>query len=291
VILPIVPLIISLILPGSELLVDRIVAVVDGQPILSSELGASRDTKAAIEQLIEKRLLLAEAKRRGIEVDEAALDQAVEQIRARNKIPDLATLMQAVQASGRSWEQYRTELKEQLIERQIMGAIMARGTQVTDRELKQAMARQPKLVEQRRLSHLLLRLEPNAKDWEVEDARGRAEALKSRLESGETFAELAKANSEDPSAGNGGDLGWIGRGLTDPAFEKAAFAGQEGAVVGPVRSAFGIHLIHIVTIRREVENDAQREQLRNSLRQQNARKALAETLRQARQRALVKLLP
>ena len=290
-ILPIVPLIISLILPGSELLVDRIVAVVDGQPILSSELGASRDTKAAIEQLIEKRLLLAEAKRRGIEVDEAALDQAVEQIRARNKIPDLATLMQAVQASGRSWEQYRTELKEQLIERQIMGAIMARGTQVTDRELKQAMARQPKLVEQRRLSHLLLRLEPNAKDWEVEDARGRAEALKSRLESGETFAELAKANSEDPSAGNGGDLGWIGRGLTDPAFEKAAFAGQEGAVVGPVRSAFGIHLIHIVTIRREVENDAQREQLRNSLRQQNARKALAETLRQARQRALVKLLP
>ena len=290
-ILPIVPLIISLILPGSELLVDRIVAVVDGQPILSSELGASRDTKAAIEQLIEKRLLLAEAKRRGIEVDEAALDQAVEQIRARNKIPDLATLMQAVQASGRSWQQYRTELKEQLIERQIMGAIMARGTQVTDRELKQAMARQPKLVEQRRLSHLLLRLEPNAKDWEVEDARGRAEALKSRLESGETFAELAKANSEDPSAGNGGDLGWIGRGLTDPAFEKAAFAGQEGAVVGPVRSAFGIHLIHIVTIRREVENDAQREQLRNSLRQQNARKALAETLRQARQRALVKLLP
>jgi parvulin-like peptidyl-prolyl isomerase len=291
VILPIVPLIISLALPGSELLVDRIVAVVDGQPILASELGASRDTQAAIEQLIEKRLLLAEAKRRGIEVDEAALDQAVEQIRTRNKIPDLATLMQAVQASGRSWQQYRTELKEQLIERQIMGAIMARGTQVTDRELKQAMARQPKLVEQRRLSHLLLRLEPNAKDWEVDDARGRAEALKSRLGSGETFAELAKANSEDPSAGNGGDLGWIGRGLTDPAFEKSAFAGQEGAVVGPVRSAFGIHLIHIVTIRREVENDAQREQLRNSLRQQNARKALAETLRQARQRALVKLLP
>lgn len=290
-ILPIVPLIISLALPGSELLVDRIVAVVDGQPILASELGASRDTQAAIEQLIEKRLLLAEAKRRGIEVDEAALDQAVEQIRTRNKIPDLATLMQAVQASGRSWQQYRTELKEQLIERQIMGAIMARGTQVTDRELKQAMARQPKLVEQRRLSHLLLRLEPNAKDWEVDDARGRAEALKTRLESGETFAELAKTNSEDPSAGNGGDLGWIGRGLTDPAFEKSAFAGQEGAVVGPVRSAFGIHLIHIVAIRREVENDAQREQLRNSLRQQNARKALAETLRQARQRALVKLLP
>ena len=289
--MPFIPLILSLVFSGSELLVDRVVAVVDGQPILASELRGARDTQAAVEQLIEKRLLLAEAKRRGIEVNESALDQAIEQIQSRNKIPDLATLMQAVQASGRSWQQYRTELKEQLIERQIMGAIMARGTQVTDRELKQAMVRQPKLVEQRRLSHLLLRLEPNAKDWEVEDAEGRAKALLARLDAGESFATLAKANSEDPSAGSGGDLGWIGRGLTDPAFEKAAFAGQEGSIAGPVRSAFGVHLIHVVTVRRELENEAQREQLRNSLRQQNARKALAETLRQARQRALVKLLP
>ena len=54
---------------------------------------------------------------------------------------------------------------------------------------------------------------------------------------------------------------------------------------------FGIHLIHVLAIRRSPENDTQREQLRNQLRQKNARKALAETLRQARERALVKLLP
>lgn len=272
-------------------LVDRVVAIVDGQPILASELGQNSDTEAAVEQLIERRLLQAEAKRRGIEVDNQALTQAIDQIRKRNNIPDLATLQRAVQASGRSWEQYRTELREQLIERQIMSAIMARGTQVTDRELKQALKRQPKLSEQRRLSHILLRLEPGAKDWEVIDATERAKVLLDRINQGADFAEVAKANSEDPSAGQGGDLGWIGLGLTDAAFEKAAFGTDKNTVVGPVRSAFGIHLIHVVAIRRSPENDTQREQLRNQLRQKNARKALAETLRQARERALVKLLP
>ena len=272
-------------------LVDRVVAIVDGQPILASELRQAVDTKAAVEQLIERRLLQAEAKRRGIEIDDQALKQAIEQIRQRNNIPDLATLQRAVQASGRSWEQYQRELKEQLIERQIMSAIMARGTQVTDRELKQALKRQPKLMEQRRLSHILLRLEPGAKEWEIIDATERAKALLERIDQGEDFAQVARANSEDPSAGQGGDLGWISLGLTDAAFEKAAFSARKDDVVGPVRSAFGVHLIHVRAVRRSLENDDQREQLRNQLRQKNARKALAETLRQARQRALVKLLP
>lgn len=278
------------LLSGPEL-VDRVVAVVDGQPILLSELGNASDTQAAVEALIERRLLQAEARRRGIEVTEQALNEAIEQIQTRNQIPDRATLMRAVEASGRTWKDYRRELKEQLIQRQLVGAIMARGTQVTDRELKQALKRQPELIEQRRLSHILLQLDPSAKDWEVVDATQRARALLERHQQGERFEALARENSEDPSAGQGGDLGWIGLGLTDAAFEKAAFAAAQGAVVGPVRSAFGVHLIQVVAIRRSIESDEQREQLRNQLRQKNARDALGETLRQARKRALVKLLP
>ena len=129
--------------------------------------------------------------------------------------------MRAVEASGRTWKDYRRELKEQLIQRQLVGAIMARGTQVTDRELKQALKRQPELIEQRRcLSHILLQLDPSAKDWEVVDATQRARALLERHQQGERFEALARENSEDPSAGQGGDLGWIGLGLTGAAFER-----------------------------------------------------------------------
>ena len=63
---------------------DRVVAVVDGQPILLSELGNASDTQAAVEALIERRLLQAEARRRGIEVTEQALSEAIEQIQTRN---------------------------------------------------------------------------------------------------------------------------------------------------------------------------------------------------------------
>mgnify|MGYP001273435553 CR=1 FL=1 len=101
---------------------------------------------------------------------------------------------------------------------------------------------------------------------------------------------VTKASSEDPSAGSGGDLGWIARGLTDPAFERAAFAAEQGRVVGPVRSAFGLHLIRVDAISKKLRDDQQREQLRSMLRQRNAQDALRQTLRDARRRALVKIL-
>jgi peptidyl-prolyl cis-trans isomerase SurA len=208
---------------------DRIVAVVDGRPILASELSSASDKDDAIEQLIERQLLQAEARRRDINIDERALDEAIEQVRSRNKIPDLATLQRAVTASGRSWKQYRTEMREQLLERQLMSAIMARGTQVTDRELDQALAREPGLIEQRKLRHLLLRLDPGAQAWEIDDAMGRAKILLERIDGGEDFLVVAKTSSEDPSAGSGGDLGWIGRGITDPAFVTNANASSFAA--------------------------------------------------------------
>ena len=99
------------------------------------------------------------------------------------------------------------------------------------------------------------------------------------------------SSSEDPSAGRGGDLGWIDLGMTDPSFEKAAFGAEVGAIIGPVRSAFGFHLIRVDAIDRDAKSPEQRERLRNMLRRRNAEAALKETLRQARQRALVKILP
>jgi parvulin-like peptidyl-prolyl isomerase len=271
-------------------LLDRVVAVVDGRAILASDLPANAPTDA-VDQLIQRQLLQTEARRRSITIDDQAVDQAIEDVQKRNKIPDLATLQRAVQASGRTWAQYRKEMKEQLLERRLMGAIMAQGTQVTDRELKTALTREPRLAERRRMRHLLLRLEPGAQAWEEDDAKTRCEQLKKRILSGETFEAVAKSSSEDPSAGRGGDLGWIDLGMTDPSFEKAGFSAKVGAVIGPVRSAYGFHLIRVDAIDRDATSPEQRERLRSTLRRRNAESALKETLRQARQRALVKILP
>jgi peptidyl-prolyl cis-trans isomerase D len=106
------------------------------------------------------------------------------------------------------------------------------------------------LPEQRKASHILIQVAQDADDAAVAEAKSRIEALSERLAQGEDFAELAKANSQDPgSASNGGDLGYFGKGVMDPAFEKAVFELEPGQVSEPVRSSFGFHLIKLVDIK------------------------------------------
>lgn len=69
------------------------------------------------------------------------------------------------------------------------------------------------------------------------------------LNAGAGFAKLAKKHSICPSADQGGDLGFFGRGQMVKAFEDAAFGAQVGVPVGPVRTEFGYHLI-LVTAKR-----------------------------------------
>jgi peptidyl-prolyl cis-trans isomerase D len=106
------------------------------------------------------------------------------------------------------------------------------------------------LPEQRKASHILIQLAEDADEASVAEAKQKIEALSERLAQGEDFAELAKANSQDPgSAVNGGDLGYFGRGVMDPAFEAATFALEQGQISEPVRSNFGFHLIKLADIK------------------------------------------
>lgn len=81
----------------------------------------------------------------------------------------------------------------------------------------------------------------------VEQARAELQALKARIEAGEDFATVAAAASDDPGTKNqGGDLGFFGRGRMVQAFEEAAFNGKPGELIGPVQTAFGVHLIEVL---------------------------------------------
>ncbi len=74
-----------------------------------------------------------------------------------------------------------------------------------------------------------------------------ADKIVKEARSGANFADLAKQYSQDPgSANRGGDLGWFGKGMMVKPFEQAAFSGNVGQVVGPVRTQFGLHIIKIL---------------------------------------------
>jgi len=104
--------------------------------------------------------------------------------------------------------------------------------------------------EQRQASHILVQVPASASDEQVNAQKSKAEAILARIRQGEAFTDLARAESDDPgSAEQGGDLGFFGRGVMDPAFEEAAFALKKGEVSELVRSSFGFHIIKLTDVR------------------------------------------
>ena len=96
-------------------------------------------------------------------------------------------------------------------------------------------------------SHILLMYAGSSRSTasrSQEEAKQRIAELKSQLDAGGDFAALAKANSDCPSAQQGGALGTFGTGQMVPEFEKAAFGLEVGGTSDVVETPFGYHLIH-----------------------------------------------
>ena len=107
-------------------------------------------------------------------------------------------------------------------------------------------------------------------------------------ESGVSFAEIARLNSNDLSAARGGDLGWLNQGDTVPDFEKAMDALKIKEVSAPIQSPFGFHLIQVLERRTEdATAERQRQTARQVLRERKADEAHQDWIRQMRDRAYV----
>lgn len=115
--------------------------------------------------------------------------------------------------------------------------------EVSDEELQPLYEQEiANLGEQRRAAHILLESDGRSD----EELRTQLESLRQRIMAGEDFAALAREFSQDPGSANaGGDLGFAGQGVYEPAFEEALFALQVGELSAPVKTDFGWHLIRL----------------------------------------------
>ncbi|MGN7874719.1 peptidylprolyl isomerase [Roseateles sp. 22389] len=142
------------------------------------------------------------------------------------------------------------------------------------------------VVVQTRARHILLR---PSEQLTPEQATRRLVEFKRAIESGRaTFEQLARANSEDGSAQEGGDLGWVSPGGFVPEFEQAMDALPLKGISDPVPSRFGIHLIQVME-RRDVvlDNKQLREQARNALRERKYDDAYNDWMKEMRARAFI----
>ena len=117
-----------------------------------------------------------------------------------------------------------------------------------DEELKKGTFGVP---EERRASHILVAVKPDATEAEKKAAQAKAQRIAEEVRKNpKRFAEVAKKESQDPgSAAKGGDLGFFGRGAMVKPFEDAVFSAKKGDIVGPVASDFGYHVIEVTDVK------------------------------------------
>ena len=156
---------------------------------------------------------------------------------------------------------------------------------LVDRRASQGTAADaPKLV-QTHVRHILLRVSDGMSE---QAARQKLLDIKQQVASGGDFANFARTYSQDGSASQGGDLGWISPGETVPEFERAMNALQDNQISQPVRSEYGYHLIQVLG-RREAEGSVsqQMDLARQAIGQRKAEQAYSDWLRELRDTAYV----
>lgn len=144
------------------------------------------------------------------------------------------------------------------------------------------------IVQQTKVRHILVK--PNL-FLNSKEARLRAAQLKQRIEGGELFQDLARANSDDKaSAADGGNLGWVNPGVMVKPFENAMNQLKEGEISDPVRTAFGWHILQVQG-RRSQDNteEFQRGQARAAIQQRKWQPALVNWIRRIRDEAFVEV--
>ena len=246
--------------------IDRIVAIVnDGiiteRQVLNEEKKARAQLREAhvpmppektlynkaLDHLIDKELQLQLAKNGGIEVDDATVDQSINDIAKRNHIP-LEVLKQKLAAEGISFPTYRQDLREQIIlsqiqQRQLMGNLTVSDDEVKDIQTK--IKSMPQGAVRYHVIDLFIPVPENApaSAWSTADAKARD--LLARIQKGSDFSHLAILEAAQSHVPNGGDFGWQDIHQLPDLFSEKVQHMSKGQVAGPLRAGNGLHIIKL----------------------------------------------
>ncbi len=245
--------------------------------VLSQQLIAGiRSSAIVTKSEIEKALVLSNEKRRFTRLDIA---QSVENMAAVDEAK-----IRAYFDAKKSQFVIPERVKIAYIE--LSRQDIAKTIRVDDqalRKLYENNSRSYNTPEQRKVRHILIQVASDADEATVAAAKEKLLALSARIKKGESFTAVAKVNSDDPgSASKGGDLGFFGKGVMDPAFEKTAFSLPKNKLSEPVRSSFGWHLIEVTGVQKSQAKpfEKMRETLAQNYRNEQADQIFAEQIDQ-----------
>lgn len=221
-----------------------------GRPPSDSELVEMKNN--VLDNLINLELLYQEAQRNGLGPDKAAINEQLQEM--KKEFSNEAEFEGVLAKMNISEVDLRSKLKKNMAIQQFIDRQFAQKVTISGEETKSYYDshldsfKQPEEV---KASHILIKIDSQAKESQKTEARKKLEEVQKKLNKGDDFAALAKEFSQGPSSAKGGDLGYFRRGQMVKPFEEAAFALRPGEVSDIVETRFGYHLIKVFDKRPE----------------------------------------
>ena len=247
-----------------------------------------------IDSLISQELLYEEGKKAGLEPKDTEVNAEVAKVKASLQSPE--QYEQILKMQGLTEKKFAVLVKRTLTMKKFIDTkIQPTAKPVTDEDIKQYYEEnKAKYVQKEsvRASHILLKVEPDAPEQEKTDAKNKLQSILQEARNGGDFAELAKKNSQCPSAPQGGDLGYFYRGQMVKPFEDAAFALKPGEISDIVETQFGYHIVLLQDKKpgKQLSLEETKDNIKGALSAKHSNDALEEWIKPIKEKASIKIL-
>ena len=262
-------LLITAPLQAATEIVDQVVAIVDDDVIMASELRERVDAVSAnlkardmklppedqlirdtLDRLILESIQIQMGTRAGVRISDEQLNEAVQRIAAQNRMT-LEQFSQALAQQGQSYDEMREQVRREMIIQRVQAGNVNQRIQITEQEVGNFMTTQEgqSLTQPEfHLLHALMPIDPDASDRTIAAATGQVDAVMKRIRAGESFKKVLQSSTQ-PYSFSGGDLGW--RKLSDlpSLFVEIVPKLSPGQTADPVRSESGFHIVFLEAVR------------------------------------------
>ncbi|WP_165724337.1 peptidylprolyl isomerase SurA [Pseudoalteromonas sp. Z1A2] len=250
--------------------IDKVIGVVNQGVILKSEVDTIIDRVKkqaqeqgqqlpkdetlrvqAVERLVNQALMMQMADRMGLQISDSQLDQTLANM-AKEQGGTIADLRRTIEGSGESFQAYREEIRKEITTQQVTRASVDRRIYISEQEvdnLLKIMETQGQSAEEYDIGHILIDIPNDATADEIADAKTRADKVIELLNDGQEFKRIAISSSSGSKALEGGQLGYMGINEMPSLFAEAVKGQKKGAIVGPLRSGAGFHIIKVQDVR------------------------------------------
>lgn len=247
--------------------------------------------KQVLDQLINKTLQLQLAKAAGIQVKDEELDKIITNIANQNHL-STSELYKRINEEGLSATHYRQEIQEQLTIQKLQQQEIASKLSVTADEVAtflQSRAWQANTGKEYHLEDILVPLPDNPTPQQITLAKEQAESIVSQLQQGQNFRNMAQAESGNPQALQGGDLGWRKLPEIPSAFAERVTRMGTKEISGPIQTPNGFHIIRLANVRHAHNpQPINRKQVQDLLLQQKLEEAIQNWISKLRAQAFIK---